>query len=369
MALIRCAECKAKVSDEATTCPKCGAPIEISQKKQKSQISTGCGCLIVLLVVGGIIAAFVASDQDGGSKPSSSTPAKPTQSVSKKSPAPMPSYEIVDRDKYDAPIKTQLELHAVVSGGITEPGLKALLQKLYAEANATRGFKYHGGKPTHIFIYLYTSPEHFKPGRGQWIAMLSKVGEGSQVDTQVKTELISQLTAKPEVRSGLSESTRKEIFRAIVLAEDRADSEAQQRYPLEPAEHLAVGQTMSLSRQTPLMPELDPADPMAALQRMKQLPPGSQISVVAVSRKHTVPWYQVRASAPSGSSLGSGWINGTALRGQSTFDPREQLRKQGDLMDTLTKKYKKEIATKHNLTEEQMSQISVEGISKNWPMP
>ena len=66
MALIRCAECKAEVSDTATACPKCGAPMEISKKKQKSQVSTGCGCLIVLLVVGGIIAAFVANEQGGG---------------------------------------------------------------------------------------------------------------------------------------------------------------------------------------------------------------------------------------------------------------------------------------------------------------
>jgi ribosomal protein L40E len=368
MAIIRCTECKAKVSDKATTCPKCGAPVELSKKKQKSQVSTGCGCLIVLLVVAGIIAAFVASDDSGG-KQTPSPAATQAKSTPKPASAPMPSYKIIDSDRYDAPVKTQIELHAVVSGTISESGLKALLQKLYNEAAATRGFKYHGGKPTHVFIYLYTSREHFQSGMGQWIAMLSKVGEGSKPDTRVKIELISQISAQPEVRNGLSESTRKEIFKVLVLAEDRADSEAQRRYPLEPAEHLAVGQTMSLSRQTPLMPELDPADPMVAMQRMRQLPAGSRISILAVSRKHTVPWYRVRASARSGSSLGSGWINGTALRGQSSFDPKAQLLKQGDLMDALTKKYEQEVAAKYNLTQEQLRQISVEGISKNWPMP
>lgn len=111
------------------------------------------------------------------------------------------TYDVVDRDTYDAPIKTQIELHAVVSGTITESGLKQVLQKLYDEANATRGFKYHGGKPTHVFIYLYTSQEHFKSGMGQWVAMLSRVGEGSRIDTQVKTDLITQLGAEPEIMS------------------------------------------------------------------------------------------------------------------------------------------------------------------------
>jgi hypothetical protein len=205
----------------------------------------------------------------------------------------MPTYDVVDRDTYDAPIKTQMELHAVVSSTLTELGLKQLLQQLYDEANATRGFKYHGGKPTHVFIYLYTSRDHFKSGMGQWIAMLSKMGENSRVNTQVKTELISQLDAKPEVKHGLPESRRKEIFTAIVRAEDRADTDAQRMYPLP--------------------------DP---------LKPG---------------YSRAKASA--------------------------QVMKQAQALNTLTKKYKTEVAKRYGITEEQLRDISVEAIEKNWPMP
>lgn len=207
--------------------------------------------------------------------------------------APMPTYDVVGRDTYDAPIKTQIELHAVVSGRLTEPGLKQLLQKMYDEANATRDFKYHGGKPTHVFIYLYTSRDHFKSGMGQWIAMLSKIGENSRVDTQVKTELISQLDAKPEVKHGLPESKRKEIFRAIVAAEDRADADAQRMHPLP-----------------------DPLKP-----------------------------------------------------GYSRAKASEQVMKQTEALNTLTTKYKAEVATRYGITEEQLRDISVEAIEKNWPMP
>lgn len=73
MALIRCTECKAKVSEKADACPKCGAPVEKSGKKQKKQISTGCGCLIVILVIGGLIMAISVVNQDTDSRPRTTT--------------------------------------------------------------------------------------------------------------------------------------------------------------------------------------------------------------------------------------------------------------------------------------------------------
>lgn len=63
MALIRCAECKARMSDKASACPKCGAPLEVSEKKQKARISNGCGCLIICLVVGVIFAAAASTNK------------------------------------------------------------------------------------------------------------------------------------------------------------------------------------------------------------------------------------------------------------------------------------------------------------------
>lgn len=231
-----------------------------------------------------------AAERMAGSPTPSPQPTVPAQT---KSDAHLPTYHVVDRDTYDVPIKTQIQLHVVVSGPLTELGLKQLLQKLYDEANATRGFKYHGGKPTHVFIYLYTSQDHFKSGMGQWIAMLSKIGEGARIDTQVKTELIAQLDAKSEVKYGLSELRRKEIFRAIVSAERRADADAQRMYPLP--------------------------DP---------LKPG---------------YSQAKAS--------------------------EQVMRQAEANNTLTEKYRTEVSKRYRITEAQLHDISVEGLTKNWPMP
>ena len=217
------------------------------------------------------------------------------------------------------------------------------MQKLYDEANATQGFKYHGGRPTHVFVYLYTSPEHFKAGMGQWIAMLSKISEGAQPEAQVKTELVAQLGIPPEIKHDLSEATRIEIFGTIVRAEDRARQEAEKIFPIDSTSSLAVGQKFTLSKQTPMMPELEPVDPTEALQRIRQLAPGTQITVLRVEQKNSSPWYEIRALSSARGALGSGWINSIALMGQSTIDPKIQLGRQFKKESELTEKYKVEI--------------------------
>jgi len=72
----------------------------------------------------------------------------------------------------------------------------------------------------------------------------------------------------------------------------------------------------TISKETPLMPEFEPADPGTALTKMKTLPPGSVITVMNIRMKRNSPWYQVKAKLATGQSIGEGWINSVALRGQ-----------------------------------------------------
>jgi len=72
MALIKCKECGTEISDKASTCPKCGAPI----KKR------GCGCTTVLLgffiffvVVGVAINSSKTSTASSNPPPTPTTPA------------------------------------------------------------------------------------------------------------------------------------------------------------------------------------------------------------------------------------------------------------------------------------------------------
>jgi hypothetical protein len=69
MALVKCSECGAKVSDKAATCPQCGAPVEPGAVKQvntavKKHSTVGMGCLILFAV--GAIGAAITGDHKGG---------------------------------------------------------------------------------------------------------------------------------------------------------------------------------------------------------------------------------------------------------------------------------------------------------------
>jgi len=81
---------------------------------------------------------------------------------------------------------------------------------------------------------------------------------------------------------------------------------------------LQPGQTYRVSRETPLMPDFEPTNPLAALGDARKLPPSGTFEVVHVRIKNAKPWYEVRV--PGLPRLY--WVNATALLGQSlTHDP------------------------------------------------
>jgi len=82
------------------------------------------------------------------------------------------------------------------------------------------------------------------------------------------------------------------------------------------ASDLQKGGVYTISKETPLMPEFEPANPMAAIAKMKKLPPGSVITVLSIRMKFNKPWYRVKAKSAKGLRIGEGWINSIALRGQ-----------------------------------------------------
>ncbi len=84
---------------------------------------------------------------------------------------------------------------------------------------------------------------------------------------------------------------------------------------LNPLE-LENGQAYIVSKQTPLMPFLNPADPIAAIQQMKQIPIGGVFKVLETAKNGNTPWYKVIAFDQRKQQIGTGWINSTALLGQ-----------------------------------------------------
>jgi hypothetical protein len=81
-------------------------------------------------------------------------------------------------------------------------------------------------------------------------------------------------------------------------------------------DNLDIGKKYIVSKQTPLMPSYNPADPIAALQKMRQIPKGSAFKVLKMAKQKNTPWYKVVAFDQRHLQIGTGWINSTALYGQ-----------------------------------------------------
>lgn len=79
---------------------------------------------------------------------------------------------------------------------------------------------------------------------------------------------------------------------------------------------LKVNVTYAISKETPLAPEFEPSDPLAAISKIKYLQAGSRIRILSIEDKNNFPWYEVQAMSKMGESVGKGWINSTALIGQ-----------------------------------------------------
>ena len=64
------------------------------------------------------------------------------------------------------------------------------------------------------------------------------------------------------------------------------------------------------------MPELQPIDPINAINFVKTLYPKTTIKVIKIDQKQQIPWYYVETKNIENSRINFGWINSTALIGQ-----------------------------------------------------
>jgi hypothetical protein len=82
---------------------------------------------------------------------------------------------------------------------------------------------------------------------------------------------------------------------------------------------LKMGKTYLISAITPLMPELNPSDPIVAVAKMREIVKGNRIKILKIASKTNVPWYKVRVYDKENKSTGIGWINSYALLKQELY--------------------------------------------------
>jgi ribosomal protein S10 len=155
---------------------------------------------------------------------------QPSQSANAGPSAAHLQYQILSREIYDIPLKTQVSIALLVPADIRRDDLVAVLQEVYQTTSTETGFKYRR-VPSHIFIYAYPSREHAASGMGQWLGMIDRVGEQDVAHLTVSEERLAVHATPPQARFGLTEEKRKLVFQEIVEAEDRAAKEAEARHP------------------------------------------------------------------------------------------------------------------------------------------
>jgi hypothetical protein len=100
----------------------------------------------------------------------------------------------------------------------------------------------------------------------------------------------------------------------IVFPKNKSTKKSE--YYIDPKK-LIIGNTYSISKQTPLMPEVDPVDPDEALKKVKYLPVNGSIYIYKIESKNGIPWYKVLARKENDEVIGSGYVNSIALLGQN----------------------------------------------------
>jgi hypothetical protein len=144
-------------------------------------------------------------------------------------------HTILKNEVHDVPIKTQVQLDVLISDtAITKEKVSDLLTFLYDKTSKRTGFKHHTN-PTNIYIYAYTSKEKAESGMAQWVGMISKSYDDTQPKIDISETQLNSLTLKPIEKFGLSEKVRLEIWNKSIKIEDKAQKEADLKYPLDKA--------------------------------------------------------------------------------------------------------------------------------------
>ena len=118
MALVKCPECKNKVSSKAKSCPHCGCPV-----KKKPDVG-GIGCVVVLLIIFILIVSFLMGN---GSSSSSSTNSKRSYSSSLRTKSSSVKYSIINSVSIPR-IKRSLDIRLYQK--VSEDALRDLAYKL-----------------------------------------------------------------------------------------------------------------------------------------------------------------------------------------------------------------------------------------------
>lgn len=219
----------------------------LAQEKVKKELKKkanrrGLGCLSILLglIVLGFIITLIEDSPE--KKPPAritttqprqkqgSQPSKKTTRTSSRSRTAAVTYTVVDEEIRDVPAMTAIKQYIVASGVPNKAGLKAQLLRRYRTARTRRGFRYHN-PATNIYIYIFGTKEQARTRKDFWIGMIAKGYSDKEPTITISDSHLASLSLPPKTRFGLSQQTRKQVYREIWVAVDRSMRESRVRIP------------------------------------------------------------------------------------------------------------------------------------------
>lgn len=289
---------------------------------------------------------------------------------------PQPFYKIIlSKLEMDAPILTRRYIKIAVARSIADADLERLMIALCRSSIPRSQFDNLRGHTNQIHIQAFNADEINLPGLSARVIAYAEMETGKTPRVTIHrpgAEILRQLPLKSV--AFIREHKRKEIYVALVRAEDEALREAEQQYPYDAESHLGIDQQLVLRISVALMPTLESDGTVSQLGRILSLPIGTTITIRGITRvrygkKIDTPWYYVSAVPPNQTFQLTGWINGLGLVGHFEPGRKERAEKEFQLEQKLRTIYRGKVGKEYGLSEKQLLDISVEAGLKYWPMP
>ena len=288
----------------------------------------------------------------------------------------LPSRPVVvlrDQVVHDTPLRAQIEMHLVIDPSLEKADILAVLEEKYEEIMSRRVFKHHEHANS-VWIYAFASAEYERAYNFQFVAAITKPPANEQPTVDFDDQLYARLKAKPEVRHGLAEIVRREIFKAAIRANLRAYREADDVIPTEPEQVLSKGDIIVLSSSLTLMAENNSREWFETGARSMELPPGSRVEVLQVVRPtdDDSRWAQVAAYAPGEETGYAGWVIALhlGLQQPEIADTEKFLQRLNEQQDFAVRREAElltEIQRRYDIAPDVLQAISDEGHEKMWP--
>lgn len=277
------------------------------------------------------------------------------------------TYRIVDEVMEQDANQIKVSLRIIVSGKLSKSSLRRVLQSVRSEVEARRQFQ-NNASLISILIWTYVSKAHIH-SKELWLASLRQNGKAA-FQIRFNEAHLTQLQEPPEVRLGILEASRKEIWQALHRIEQRAQLEALERFPLDAKNLQAPGQFFRLSkRSTLILAEAIVTDPVAEMKGVVSLPPKTTITLI-----HSIPfenrlWHYVEANDPLKEVPAVGWIDSLTLIHQMQAPDQEYQEQIQRLTESIKFGYQSELSAQYQISLRQLEELFLEGILKNLPAP